>query len=262
MLFDTHAHLDDKRFDEDRDELIRELPNRGVSRVITPGIDTDSSKKCVDLAGKYDIVYAAVGIHPHEANQAEDNYLDLLADMARHKKVVAIGEIGLDYYYDFSPRDIQKKCFIEQIELAAELKLPIIIHNRDSHEDMLNILKSYKGIINGGVMHCFSGSWEMAKTVLDLGLYISLAGPVTFKNAKRPVEIAQNVPLDRLLIETDSPYLTPVPHRGKRNDPGHVSLVAEKIAEIRGITGEEVGRITTENAVKLFKIDSIAVTLV
>src|SRR5690554_4722696 len=127
MLFDTHAHLDDKRFDEDRDELIRELPNRGVSRVITPGIDTDSSKKCVDLAGKYDIVYAAVGIHPHEANQAEDNYLDLLADMARHKKVVAIGEIGLDYYYDFSPRDIQKKCFIEQIELAAELKLPIII---------------------------------------------------------------------------------------------------------------------------------------
>lgn len=254
MLFDTHAHLDDKRFDDDRDELIRGLPERGVSRVITPGIDVDSSKKCVDLADKYDIVYAGVGIHPHEASKLEDNYLDQLRTMAQNKKVVAIGEIGLDYYYDFSPRDIQKQRFIEQIELAAELKLPIIIHNRDSHEDMLNILREHKDLINGGVMHCFSGSWEMAKIVLDLGLYISLAGPVTFKNAKKPVEVAKNVPLDRLLIETDSPYLTPVPYRGKRNDPGHVALVAEKIAEIRGITVEEVGRITTENALNLFKI--------
>jgi len=254
MLFDTHAHLDDKRFDDDRDELIRGLPERGVSRVITPGIDVDSSKKCVDLADKYDIVYAGVGIHPHEASKLEDNYLDQLRTMAQNKKVVAIGEIGLDYYYDFSPRDIQKQRFIEQIELAAELKLPIIIHNRDSHEDMLNILREHKELINGGVMHCFSGSWEMAKIVLDLGLYISLAGPVTFKNAKKPVEVAKNVPLDRLLIETDSPYLTPVPYRGKRNDPGHVALVAEKIAEIRGITVEEVGRITTENALNLFKI--------
>lgn len=254
MLFDTHAHLDDKRFDDDRDELIRGLPERGVSRVITPGIDVDSSKKCVDLADKYDIVYAGVGIHPHEASKLEDNYLDQLRTMAQNKKVVAIGEIGLDYYYDFSPRDIQKQRFIEQIELAAELKLPIIIHNRDSHEDMLNILREHKNLINGGVMHCFSGSWEMAKIVLDLGLYISLAGPVTFKNAKKPVEVANNIPLDRLLIETDSPYLTPVPYRGKRNDPGHVALVAEKIAEIRGITVEEVGRITTENALNLFKI--------
>ncbi len=254
MLFDTHAHLDDKRFDDDRDELIRGLPERGVSRVITPGIDVDSSKKCVDLADKYDIVYAGVGIHPHEASKLEDNYLDQLRTMAQNKKVVAIGEIGLDYYYDFSPRDIQKQRFIEQIELAAELKLPIIIHNRDSHEDMLNILREHKDLINGGVMHCFSGSWEMAKIVLDLGLYISLAGPVTFKNAKKPVEVAKNVPLDRLLIETDSPYLTPVPYRGKRNDPGHVALVAQKIAEIRGITAEEVGRITTENALNLFKI--------
>ena len=254
MLFDTHAHLDDKRFDDDRDELIRGLPERGVSRVITPGIDVDSSKKCVDLADKYDIVYAGVGIHPHEASKLEDNYLDQLRTMAQNKKVVAIGEIGLDYYYDFSPRDIQKQRFIEQIELAAELKLPIIIHNRDSHEDMLNILREHKDLINGGVMHCFSGSWEMAKIVLDLGLYISLAGPVTFKNAKKPVEVANNIPLDRLLIETDSPYLTPVPYRGKRNDPGHVALVAQKIAEIRGITAEEVGRITTENALNLFKI--------
>jgi len=254
MLFDTHAHLDDKRFDDDRDELIRGLPARGVSRVIAPGIDIESSKRCVDLAQEYDIIYAGVGIHPHEASKVEENYLDLLGTMAQNKKVVVIGEIGLDYYYDFSPRDIQKKRFIEQIELAAELKLPIIIHNRDSHEDMLNILRDYKDLINGGVMHCFSGSWEMAKIVLDLGLYISLGGPVTFKNAKRPVDIAQNVPLDRLLIETDSPYLTPVPYRGKRNDPGHVALVAEKIAQIRGISAEEVGRITTENAVNLFKI--------
>lgn len=254
MFIDTHAHLDDERFDEDRDELIRELPGRGVSRVINPGIDIESSKECIDLSEKYEIIYAGIGIHPHEASKVEGDYLNILDSMAQHKKVVAIGEIGLDYYYDFSPREIQKRVFAEQIELAAKLRLPIIIHNRDSHEDMLDILRANKDLLKGGVMHSYSGSWEMAKIVLDLGLHISLGGPVTFKNAKKPVEIAENIPLDRLLIETDSPYLTPVPYRGKRNDPGHVGLVAEKIAEIRGMASEEVGRITTDNAIQLFGI--------
>ena len=255
MFIDTHAHLDDERFDDDRDELIRGIPHRGVSRVINPGIDIDSSKSCIDLSEKYDILYAGIGIHPHEASKVEDDYLNVLRAMAQPKKVIAIGEIGLDYYYDFSPREIQKKIFVEQIELAAQLKLPVIIHNRDSHEDMLDILRHNKELLRGGVMHSYSGSWEMAKIILDLGLYLSLGGPVTFKNAKKPVEIAEKIPLDKLLIETDSPYLTPVPYRGKRNDPGHVGLVAEKIAEIRGMTAEEVGRITTENAVQLFKLD-------
>lgn len=255
MLFDTHAHLDDEKFDDDRDELILGLPDRGVLRVICPGIDVESSKKCIGLSEKYEIIYAGVGIHPHEAGSADGDYLDSLRSLSGRKKVVAIGEIGLDYYYDFSPRDVQKRIFAEQIELANEAGLPVIVHNRESHRDVLDILRSYKELLIGGVMHCYSGSWEMAKLFLDLGLYISLGGPVTFKNAKRPVEIAENIPLDRLLIETDSPYLTPVPHRGKRNDPGLVGFVAERIAEIKDIPADEVRRITFENAAMLFKTE-------
>lgn len=254
MLFDTHAHLDDGRFDEDRDELIRELPDKGVSRVINPGADIESSRLAVGLSRKYHNVYAAVGVHPHEVKELEAGYLAILANLANHEKVVAIGEIGLDYYYEHSPREIQKKCFREQIKLSSELGLPIIIHNRDAHEDTMNILKDNKDIIKGGVMHCYSGSWEMAKIFLDMGLYISLGGPVTFKNAKTPLEIAEKTPMDRLLIETDSPYLTPVPHRGKRNDPGLVRLVAEKIAEIRGMSFEELAQKTANNAMMLFHI--------
>lgn len=254
MLFDTHAHLDDERFNRDRDELIRGLPGKGVSRVICPGIDVASSQECISISEKHEIVYAAIGIHPHEAKSTEKGYLDKLRAMAAHKKVLAVGEIGLDYHYEHSPRDIQQCRFVEQIELASELGLPIIIHNRESHEYMLNILTSKKDMIVGGVMHCYSGSWEMAKLFLDLGLYISLAGPVTFKNAKGPVEIAKNIPLDRLLVETDSPYLTPVPYRGKRNDPSHVGLVAEKIGEIRGISTEEIVSVTADNAKKLFNL--------
>lgn len=252
MFIDSHAHLDDERFDEDRDELIRGLAYRGVSRVINPGTDVDTSKRCIELSENYEPIYAGIGIHPHEANKVRDDYLEVLASMADKTKVVAIGEIGLDYYYDFSPREVQKRVFVEQIELASELGLPIIIHNRDSHEDMMDILRGNRGLLSGGVMHSYSGSWEMAKIILDLGLYLSLGGPVTFKNARKSVEIAEKIPLDRLLIETDSPYLTPVPYRGKRNDPGNVGLVAEKIAEIRGMKVEEVGRITTRNAIKLF----------
>jgi len=255
MYFDTHAHIDDERFDEDREALLKELPSRGISLVINPGADLVSSQKAVELAESFSYVYAAVGVHPHEAGAMKDEDLELLAKMAtEHPKVVAIGEIGLDYYYDFSPRDLQKKRFIEQIELASSLNLPIIIHDRDAHGDVLDILKDRKNMLTGGVMHCYSGSWEMAELLLDLGFYIALGGTVTFKNAKRPVEVAEKIPLDRLLIETDSPYLAPVPFRGKRNDPSYVKIVAEKIGEIRDLSGEEVGRITMENGMKLFNI--------
>lgn len=254
MLFDTHAHLDDKRFNEDRDKLIQELPERGVSRVLNPGADIETSRAALDLAEKHQTIYAGVGVHPHEVNQLEDGYLDILSDLASHEKVVAIGEIGLDYYYEHSPREIQKVCFVEQIELSAKLGLPIIIHSRDAHGDMLDILKANQGLIIGGVMHSYSGSWEMAEILLDMGFYLSLGGPVTFKNAKKPLEIAEKIPMDRLLIETDSPYLTPVPHRGKRNDPSLVRLVAERIAQIRGISFEELAQITADNGKTLFHI--------
>lgn len=255
MYFDTHAHIDDRRFDEDREELFKELPSRGISLMLNPGTDIRSSEKAIDYARTYEYVYAAVGFHPHDSKNMKDEDLNRLEIMALdNPKVVAVGEIGLDYHYDFSPREVQKKRFIQQLELAAKLKLPVIIHDREAHGDIMNILEDKKSILTGGVMHCYSGSWEMAERLLDLGFYISLAGPVTFKNAKRAVEVAERIPLDRLLIETDSPYLTPVPHRGKRNDPGYVKFVAEKIGELRGLSGEEVGRITKENGLRLFSI--------
>ncbi|MGI6188785.1 MAG: TatD family hydrolase [Clostridiales bacterium] len=255
MLFDSHAHLEDERFDDDRDELIRGLPGRGVTHVVNVGSTLDTSRMSVDLAAMYPGIYAAVGIHPHEVSQMTYDDLNRIEDLAGNPKVAAIGEIGLDYY-DLSPRELQRQWFSEQIELACRLKLPVIIHNRDAHADVLDILKSKKDKILGGIMHCYSGSWEMAKNFLDLGFYISLGGPVTFKNARKPVEVAKNVPLDRLLIETDSPYLAPVPYRGKRNDPGLVRLVAEKIAEIRGMDFDRIAKITSANTKRIFGIDS------
>lgn len=252
MYFDSHAHLDDEKFDEDRHEVIEGLKKRGICGVIDPGDSIDSSKKAVELAEEYDFIYAAVGIHPHEAGEVKDEDMDILASMASHPKVVAIGEIGLDYYYDFSPKDRQKEELINQIELAYRLDLPIIIHDRDAHGDMVDIIKDHRDMIKGGVMHCFSGSWELAKVFMDYGFYIALGGSVTFKNARRPVEVAQNIPLDRLLIETDSPYMTPVPYRGQRNDPGYVSLVAQRIGELRNMNGEDIGYITAQNISKAF----------
>ncbi|MCM8901365.1 TatD family hydrolase [Caldicoprobacter algeriensis] len=254
MLFDTHAHLEDERFDEDREQLIEELPEKGVVYVINVGSTLETSRMSVELAAQYPFIYAAVGVHPHEVSQMSREDLDALEAIARSDKVVAIGEIGLDYYYDFSPRELQREWFARQIDLAYSLGLPIIIHDREAHADVLDILKAKRDRILGGVMHCYSGSWEMAKDFMDLGLYISLGGPVTFKNAKRTVEVAQKIPLDRLVIETDSPYLAPTPHRGKRNNPAYVRLVAEKIAEVRGMTFEEIAEATLNNAKKLFKI--------
>ena len=255
MLFDSHAHLNDERFDEDREELISSLQEKGVDLVVNPGACIKTSIESVELANKYDFIYAAVGVHPHDVGDLDDTAIDTLRKLAtENKKVVAIGEIGLDYYYDNYPRDIQQKWFIKQIELANELKLPIIIHDRDAHGDTLEIIKKYKSPEIGCVLHCYSGSVELAREYVKMGCFISLSGTVTFKNNKKTKEVAREIPLDRLFIETDSPYMAPEPHRGKRNDPSLVAFVADKIAQEKGISYEKVCEATKENAKRLFNI--------
>lgn len=255
MLFDTHAHLDDSKFDDDRDAVIQRCKEEGVALILNAASNLATSVKAIKLTQEYDFIYASVGVHPHDASEMDENSCGILAEMAeKNQKVRAIGEIGLDYYYDYSPRDVQKKRFAQQIDMAKQLKLPVIIHDRDAHEDTMNILK--KSGVNevGGVLHSFSGSVEMMRECLRLNMCISLSGPVTFKNARKTVEVAQSVPLDMLLIETDSPYLTPVPHRGERNYPAYVRHVAEKIAALRDMDFEEVARITMENGKRLFRV--------
>lgn len=254
MLFDTHAHLDDERFDEDRDEVITQCRNDGVELILNAGSNMETSVKAIALADRYDFIYAAVGVHPHDASEMDEGTAGVLAALAENKKVRAIGEIGLDYHYDLSPRDVQKRRFEEQIDLARQLKLPIIVHDREAHGDVMDIFRKTRIQEVGGVLHSFSGSKEMALECLRLGLYLSISGPVTFSNAKKTVEAVKEIPLDMLLIETDSPYLTPVPNRGKRNYPGYVRLVAEKIAEIKGVPFEEVAQKTMENGKRLFGI--------
>jgi len=254
MLFDSHAHYDDEAFDNDRDEVLLSLNENGVSNIINIGADMPSSIESVSLAEKYGFIYAAVGVHPHSSEGFSEADVEILYKMTKNKKVVSIGEIGLDYFYDNSPRDEQKKAFIMQMHLAKKANLPVIIHDRDAHSDCLEILKNEGIIDTGGVMHCYSGSIEMAKIILDLGMYISIAGPVTYKNAAKTLDVAKYVPSDRLLIETDCPYLSPVPQRGKRNSSLNLHYTAEKIAEIRGITLEELAKITYDNTKKLFKI--------
>lgn len=255
MLIDSHAHLDDRRFDKDRDKIIKNLKNNDVSIVINPGADLASSIKAVALAEEYENIYAAVGIHPHDAKTIDHDTIEVLRSLLKKDKVIAVGEIGLDYHYDFSPRDIQRKWFREQIKLAKEFDLPIIVHDREAHKDVYDILKEEQDGTLRGVLHCFSGSVEMAKEYIKMGFYISFAGPVTFKNAKTSKEVVKAIDINRILIETDSPYLTPHPHRGKRNEPLYVRYVAAMIAELKGLTIEEVARITTENTKRLFNID-------
>ncbi len=250
-IFDTHAHYDDEAFDEDREILLSSLNGRGVSLVIDCGCDAASSKKAIELSEKYDFIYAAVGIHPHEAEEAGENDLDEIRRLLKHKKAVAIGEIGLDYHYDFSPRELQKEYFEKQIVLAKELDMPIIVHDREAHEDTLELLRKYKP---KGVLHCFSGSVESAKEIISLGMYIGLGGAVTFKNARKPLEVAEFVPLDRLLLETDAPYMTPVPFRGKRNDSSLIPYTAIKIAEVKGLDPQTVVNAANENGKRLFGI--------
>lgn len=250
-IFDTHAHYDDGRFDEDRAELLSSLLGGSVSGIINCGCDLKSSLETVALTEKYPNLYGAVGVHPHEAEETTQEDLEKIKELYKKEKIVAVGEIGLDYFYDFSPREKQIEIFRKQIIAANGLGLPVIIHDRDAHEDTLTILKELKP---KGVVHCFSGSAEMAREILKLGLYIGIGGAVTFKNARKPVEVVEMLPLDRLLLETDAPYMTPVPFRGKRCDSSHIAYTAEKIAEIKGMDAQELIDKCAENAKALFGI--------
>jgi TatD DNase family protein len=251
-LFDTHAHLLDGRFDEERDELIERMPGEGIVGVIEAGCCEEVSAAAVELAERVGYIYAAVGIHPHDSEDVSENYLGLLESLAQSCKTIAIGEIGLDYYYDNSPRDIQRKVFRQQIELAQKLDLPMVYHMRKATADFLEILKDYDGL--KGVVHCYSGSAETAHELIKMGLHISFTGSVTFKNAKKVVEAAQAVPLERLMAETDSPYLSPEPVRGRRNDPRNVEHVIRKLAEIKEISFEKMCEINIDNVKGLYGI--------
>lgn len=251
MLTDSHTHLNAEQFNEDQDEVIQRALDAGVTRIVNVGFNRETIPGSIALAERYDFIYSTVGWHPVDTIDMTPDDLTWIEDLCKHEKVVAIGEIGLDYYWDKSPIDVQQRVFREQIRLARKLSMPIVIHNRDAHQDILHILKEEKAAEVGGIMHCFSGSWETAKQCLDMNFHISFGGPVTFKNAKQPKEVLAQVPLDRLLIETDAPYLTPHPFRGKRNETAYVRLVAETAAEIRGMTIEEIAEITTGNAIRL-----------
>ena len=255
MLIDTHAHLDHQKFDQDREEVIARAGTAGVVKIINAAGDIESSLAGIELARRHPCVYAAVGIHPHDAKDAPKDYLDKLFELAHREKVVAIGEIGLDYYYDFSPRQIQHKIFQGQLELCKKVNLPVIIHNRDAHKDVLDMLQQVGIGPAGGVMHCFSGSWEVAQECIKMGLYVSFAGPVTFQNAKKLKEVAAKVPMEKILAETDCPYLTPHPHRGKRNESAYVGLVVQQIADLKGLSYEETAAIIYDNSKKLFKLE-------
>ena len=253
MLFDTHAHYDAEQFDPDRDQVLEALPSRGVSLVVDPGCDIPSSRAALALAEKYPFLYAAVGYHPESCAPYRPEELDILRDMARHPKVVAIGEIGLDYYWEENPpKELQQQVFRRQMALAEELDLPVIVHDREAHADALAMVREFPRV--RGVFHCFSGSAEMTRELVKLGWMVSFTGVLTYKNARKALEAAEAVPLDRLMIETDSPYMAPVPHRGKRNDSGYLIHICEKLAEIKGISPEECARITLENGKRFFHI--------
>lgn len=255
MLFDSHAHLDAKQFDSDREAVIERAKQNGVSYIFNPGADFESSQSAIALSEMYDFIYAGVGVHPHDAKTLDSNMFTLLEHMAKHRKVKAIGEIGLDYHYDYSPRDVQKKWFLEQIRLAKALHLPIVIHDREAHLDVLDCLISEKAFEVGVLMHCFSGSAEMAKQYVKLGAILSIAGPVTYKNARKTIEVVEAIPLDHLLIETDAPYLTPEPFRGKRNESMYVKYTCDRIAQIKKMEWEKVAMKTLENAKLFFRIE-------
>ncbi len=250
-IFDTHAHYDDLKFDEDRDELLTSLPANGVASVINCGCDLASCKKSIDIAEKYDYFYCALGIHPSEINDNADAELEEIKKLTAYEKCVAIGEIGLDYHYDFVPKQKQLEFFEKQIQFAVDADLPIIVHDREAHEDTLKLLQKYKP---KGVLHCFSGSVETAKEIIKLGMYIGLGGAVTFKNAKKPLEVAEYLPEDRLLLETDCPYMAPVPFRGKRCTSDMIALTAEKIAEVRNYDTQKLIDKANQNASVLFQI--------
>lgn len=252
MYFDTHAHYDDEAFDEDRDALLPRLNAGGVELIIDPGCDLKSSRAAIALAEKYDFVYAAVGVHPENIAGFSVDELGEIRALAAHPKCAAIGEIGLDYYWDASHKEEQKAVFRAQLDMARELCKPVIIHDREAHGDCMEIVMQYPGL--RGVFHCYSGSAEMAKELLKNGWYLGFDGPVTYKNARKTIEVLELCPLERILVETDSPYLSPVPLRGKRNDSGNLRYIVEKIAEVKGISPEETAHVSAENGKRLFGI--------
>ena len=252
MYFDTHAHYDSGAFNADREAVLSALPEAGVSLVVNPGCEVRSSETAIALAERFAHVYAAVGIHPEDMGDMAEGDLDRIAQLARHDKCVAIGEIGLDYYWDASHREEQKALFVRQLDMALALDLPVIVHDREAHGDCLDIVRRYESL--RGVFHCYSGALEMAEELLRRGWYLGFDGPITYKNARKALEVLEICPLDRVLIETDSPYLTPVPNRGKRNDSRNLVYITEKIAGVKGLTVDEIAAATMENGKRLFGI--------
>lgn len=250
-IFDAHAHYDDKWFDEDRFQLLDNIQNKGVCKIVNNAVDLKTAKICIDYAEKYDFMYAAVGFHPENLDDVPEDYLEQLSKLCTHKKVVAIGETGLDYHWD-TPRDLQKRVFEEQIKLSLDLKIPLVVHDREAHGDTFDFLRKYKP---KALIHCFSGSVELMKEAVKLGMYISLGGAVTFKNARHSIEVARDIPIDRLLLETDAPYMAPVPFRGKRCDSSMILYTAEKIASVRQMSIQDVISKTCENAKCFYEID-------
>lgn len=255
-LFDSHCHLENGRFEADLPEVMARMEDAGVRRCILAGSDMETSAQIVKMAQKYPNVYGVVGIHPHDAKTWTDDCADQLRTWVKEERVVGVGEIGLDYYYDHSPRDVQKEVFLKQLLLARELNRPAVFHVRDAHGDVLDILRSHRSELPSGVVHCYSGSVESAWEYLDMGFYISFAGPITFKNANKLLDAAKYVPLDRILVETDSPYLAPVPMRGRRNEPAFVQYVAQTIAELRRMDAEAFAQAAVENTCRLFGIEA------
>lgn len=251
-IFDAHAHYDDSWFDEDRFELLEKIHSKGVCGIVNNATDLKSAKTAIQYAEKYSFMYAAVGFHPENLDGMPDNYLDLLAELSEHPKVVAIGETGLDYHWDI-PKPLQNKVFEEQIQLSLDLKMPIIVHDREAHGDTFELLRKYRP---NALIHCFSGSVELMREAVRMGMYISLGGVVTFKNARHSVEVAKEIPLDRLLLETDAPYMAPVPFRGKRCDSSLIIYTAQKIAEVRGLKVQELLNQTCENAKNFYRIEN------
>ena len=253
MLFDTHAHMDDQAFAEDRADLLNGFRSQGVGLVMNPGCSLESSRNVDRLTREYDFLYGAVGSHPDVADEVNETVLEEYRMLCKQNpKIRAIGEIGLDYHYEDIPREIQQKAFRMQMELARELNLPVIVHERDAHEDGMKIVEEFPDVT--GVFHCYSGSYEMAKWLIARGWYIGFTGVLTFKNARKAIEVASQIPLDRIVLETDCPYMSPEPFRGKRNDPGKIYRMAERLAEIRGLPLEEIHRITMENGKNLYRI--------
>jgi len=252
MLFDTHAHLNDPAFDPDREELMNGLAAKGIGFVMNAGCSLEISRDIVRMTAKYPWLYGSVGSHPDSANEVNEEVIAEYRKLCQNEKIKAIGEIGLDYYYEDIPRDTQQRAFRMQMQLAKELDLPVIVHEREAHDDGMRIVKEFPGVT--GVFHCYSGSAEMARQLVKMGWYIGFTGVLTFKNARTAVETAASIPLDRIVIETDCPFMAPEPFRGKRNDPGYLYRMAERLAEIRGITPEEAAAATTENAKRLYRI--------